>query len=50
MKIVSQNDDYVKFSIPGDVLLDLRELISSSDQKKLIDYADSMEKLYGHKD
>ncbi|MEH2389140.1 MAG: hypothetical protein V7K14_25885 [Nostoc sp.] len=50
IRIVDQNDDDMKISMPGDVLLDLRELISSSDEKKLINYADSMEKLYGHKD
>ncbi|MEH2141838.1 hypothetical protein [Nostoc sp.] len=50
IRIVDQNDDDVKISMPLDVLLDLKELIVSSDQKKLMDYADSMEKLYGHKD
>ena len=50
MRIVDQNDDDVKFSMPLDVLLDLKELIVSCDQKKLMDYADYMEKLYGYKD
>lgn len=43
MIIVDQNDDDVKISMPLDVLLDLKELIVSCDQKKLMDYADYMD-------
>ncbi|MFN6464308.1 MAG: hypothetical protein RMZ41_021175 [Nostoc sp. DedVER02] len=50
MRIVAQDDDYMTFSMPLDVGLDLKELIVSCDLKKLIDYGDYMEKLYGHKD
>ncbi|MDZ8026606.1 MAG: hypothetical protein RMX97_18200 [Nostoc sp. DedQUE11] len=50
MRIVDQNDDYMTFSMPLDVGLDLKELILSCDLKKLMDYADYMEKLYAQKD
>ncbi|MEH1918304.1 hypothetical protein [Nostoc sp.] len=40
MIIVDQNDDDMKLSMPLDVLLDLQELLVSSDQKKLMDYMD----------
>ncbi|MEH1903849.1 MAG: hypothetical protein V7L04_21180 [Nostoc sp.] len=43
IKIVDQNYDDVKISMPLDVLLDLQELLVSSDQNKLMDYADYMD-------